>query len=135
MPAAVRFALYGLAGSLAEAAFTSAVSSKGAGRLVLRGPSTPLMVALYGLAMPLFEAAHDAVRGRPAWQRGAAYAAGIIGMEAVAGIAWRRWAGAVPWEYRSGLALGGVTRLDYAPAWMLMGLVAERLDDLLRGSR
>ena len=126
-----RFLAYGLAGSVAEGLFTSAVASVGAGRMVWRGPSTPLMVALYGLAMPLFEPIHDRVRSRPAWQRGAVYAGGILAAEAAAGLAWRRWTGRVPWEYRSGLAVAGVTRLDYAPAWAFVGLAAERLHDAL----
>jgi len=130
-----RFLVYGLAGSAAEALFTSAVASAGSGRVVLRGPSTPLMVPLYGLAMPLFEAVHDRIRERPAWQRGAIYAAGVIAVEAVSGLAWRRWTGSVPWEYRSGLAIGGVTRLDYAPGWAILGLAAERLHDALTRHR
>ena len=131
-----RFLAYGLAGSLVEATFTTAVSSVGAGRVVLRGPSTPLMVPLYGLALPLFEPLHDLLRGRPAWQRGTAYAAGVVAMETLGGLAWRRWTGTVPWEYRSGVAVGGVTRLDYAPGWAILGLAAERLHDALtRGDR
>jgi hypothetical protein len=130
-PPASRFVAYGLAGSIAEALFTSAVASVGAGRIVRRGPSTALMVGLYGLALPLFEPVHDLVRGRPVWQRGAVYAVGILVVEAVSGLAWRRWTGRVPWEYRSGLAVAGVTRLDYAPAWAIVGLAAERLHDAL----
>jgi hypothetical protein len=130
---ATRFLAYGLAGSIAEGLFTSAVASVGAGRIVRRGPSTPLMVALYGLALPVFEPIHDRVRGRPAWQRGAIYAAGILAIETVSGLAWRRSTGRVPWEYRSGIAVAGVTRLDYAPAWAIVGLAAERLHDTLTG--
>jgi hypothetical protein len=89
------------------------------------------MVALYGLALPLFEPVHDAVRDRPAWQRAAVYAVGIIAVEALSGVVWRRVTGEVPWEYRSGLAIDGVTRLDYAPAWALVGLAAERLHDAM----
>jgi len=129
--APLRFVAYGLVGSLVESAASSAVDSAGAGRIVLRGPSTPWMLALYGLALPLFEPVHDAVRGRPAWQRGAVYATGIIAVEALSGALWRRATGGVPWEYRSGLAVAGVTRLDYAPAWALVGLAAERLHDAM----
>ena len=134
-PAMIRFLAYGVIGSLAEAAFTSAVASAGARQPVLRGPSTRLMVVLYGLAMPLFEPIHDRVRDRPAWQRGAIYAAGIIGVEAISGLAWRWRTGRVPWEYRSGLSVSGVTRLDYAPGWAIVGLAAERLHDALTERR
>lgn len=128
---ALRFIVYGFAGSVVESAFTSAVATAGAGRLEVHGPSTWLMVPLYGLGLPLFEPVHDAVRGRPAWMRGAIYAAGIIGIEAVSGLVWRRVTGRVPWEYRSGVAIGGVTRLDYAPVWALVGLATERLHDAM----
>ena len=128
-----RFVAYGVGGSFVEAAFTSAVASQGAGRPVLRGPSTPLMIGLYGLALPLFEPVHDHVRSRPVWQRASIYAVGIVGVEAISGWALRRWTGRVPWEYRSGLALDGVTRLDYVPLWALLGLVAERVHDGLVG--
>ena len=132
--APLRFVAYGLVGTLVESAFTTGVASVGAGRVVLRGPSTPWMLALYGLALPLFEPVHDAVRDRPAWQRGSVYAAGIIAVEAVSGVAWRTVTGKVPWEYRSGLAIDGVTRLEYAPAWAAIGLVTERLHDAMTGS-
>jgi hypothetical protein len=128
---AARFLAYGLAGSIAETLFTSAVASVGAGRIVRPAPSTPLMVGLYGMALPFFEPVHDRVRGRPAWQRAAVYAGGILAVETLSGLAWRRWTGRVPWEYRSGLAVAGVTRLDYAPAWAIVGLAAERLHDTL----
>jgi hypothetical protein len=91
------------------------------------------MVGLYGLALPLFEPLHDRLRGRPAWQRATVYAAGVIGVEALSGWAWRRRTGRVPWEYRSGLAVDGVTRLDYAPLWALLGLAAECVHDGLVG--
>jgi hypothetical protein len=131
--APLRFLVYGLVGSAAESAFSSGVDTAGADKLVIRGPSTPWMVALYGLALPLFEPVHDAVRDRPAWQRAAVYAAGIIAVEALSGVAWRRVTGEVPWEYRSGLSIDGVTRLDYAPAWAVVGLAAERLHDAMTG--
>jgi len=131
--APLRFLVYGAVGSAVESAFSSGVDSVGAGRVVVRGPSTPWMLVLYGLALPLFEPVHDAVRRRPAWQRGIVYAAGIIGVEALSGLIWRRVTGAVPWEYRSGLAIAGVTRLDYAPAWALVGLATEPLHDAMTG--
>ena len=129
--APLRFLVYGLVGSVVESAFSSGIDSAGAGRIAVRGPSTPWMLVLYGLALPLFEPVHDAVRGRAAWERGATYAAGIIAVEALSGVVWRRATGKVPWEYRSGLAIAGVTRLDYAPAWALVGLAAEGLHDAM----
>ena len=130
-----RFLAYGAAGSLMEAAFTTAVASAGSGRLTPHCPSTPLMLPIYGLSLPLFEPVHDRVRRRPAWQRAAVYAVGSMAVEASAGVALRRISGRCPWEYsgRSRFAIGGVTRLDYAPLWALAGLGAERLHDRLVG--
>lgn len=71
-------------------------------------------------------------RHRVRAQRGAVHAAGVTGIEIVAGLAWRRRTGDVPWEYRSGFTVRGVTRLDYAPGWAILGLAAERLDDAMR---
>jgi hypothetical protein len=129
----LRFVAYGVVGTLVEGAFTSGVASVGARRVAVRGPSTPWMLALYGLALPLFEPVHDAVRDRPAWQRASIYALGIIAVEAVSGVVWRSATGKVPWEYRSGLSIVGVTRLDYAPAWGAIGLATEWLHDAMTG--
>lgn len=113
----------------------SAIESVACGRVHLRPPSTVWMAPIYGLALPLLEPAHDALRGRPAWMRASAYAAGILSVEAGAGWALRRATGGCPWDYtgRSRFALGGLVRLDYAPLWGLAGLGAERLHDAMTG--
>lgn len=132
VPPLGRFLAYGFAGSLLEALFTSAVASLGARRPEPHGPSTPWMVLIYGLAMPLFEPVHDRIRGRPAWQRGAVYAAGILAVEASSGWVFRRLTGSVPWDYgRAGLAVKGLIRVDYAPLWGALGLATERLHDAM----
>jgi hypothetical protein len=77
------------------------------------------------------------MRSRPAWQRAAAYAAGIMAVEYATGTAIRRGVGLVPWDYtgRSRLVVpGGAARLDYLPVWAAAGMVLERVDDRLRGS-
>jgi hypothetical protein len=120
-----------------EASFTTVVDTRGAGALRVHGPSTPLMLPIYGLAQPLFEPLHDAVRGRPAWQRGVAYAAGALATEAACGLLLRGLTGSCPWDYtgRSRFSIGGVVRLDYGPLWALAGLAAERVDDRMRAGR
>ena len=71
------------------------------------------MLPIYGSAALLFEPAHDAVRERPWWQRGAAYTAGFFAVEAASGELTRR----------------GLCRPAYAPLWFAVGLGAERLHD------
>ena len=135
MSPAARAVIYGVVGCAMEVAFSSLVASVEARRPVRDGPSTAWMLPIYGLAQPLFEPVHGAVRHRPAWLRGAAYAAGIFAVEAATGEALRALTGACPWDYtgRSRLAVRGVIRLDYAPLWAVAGLGAERLHDAMVG--
>ena len=88
-----------------------------------------------GSSALLFEPAHAVVRGRPWWQRAAAYSVGIMGVEYATGMALRRGIGVVPWDYtgHSRFALpGGATRLDYAPLWGVAGLALEHVHDTMR---
>jgi hypothetical protein len=128
---------YGLLGWSAEIAFTAAQgaldSRTRSARLM--GHSYLWMLPIYGLSAFLFEPLHDVVRSRPAWQRAAAYAAGITAVEYAAGMALRRGIRLVPWDYtgKSRLVIpGGATRLDYVPLWAAAGMLLERVDDQLR---
>ena len=94
-----------------------------------RRPSPPLNVPVYALARPLFEPAHDRLRGRPLALRAAFYGAGILGVEYASGRALRRLVGEAPWDYGN----GKLVRLEYFPLWALFGLGLEKLDDALRG--
>ena len=90
------------------------------------------MLPVYGLAQPLFEPAHDALRARPLAVRAAAYAAGFSAVEYASGSVLRRLRGAAPWDYsHARWNLHGLVRADYAPVWALAGLGFERLHDLL----
>ena len=118
-----RFGVYGLAGLAGELAFTG-----------MRGrPRTSLwMLPVYGLAQPLFEPAHDALRARPLAVRAAAYAAGFSAVEYASGRVLRRLRGAAPWDYsHARWNLRGLVRAGYAPVWALAGLGFERLHDRL----
>ncbi len=85
----------------------------------------------------LYEPAHDRLRELPAARRAAAYAAGIIGVEYVAGRLIQRLTGVIPWDYTgtSPFQVHGATRLDYVPIWAIAGLALEPVDDALRGLR
>ena len=131
--AASRGLAYGLTGSVVESLFTTLLSPRREGRLRVHGPSTPWMLPIYALAMPLFEPVHDALRGRSALVRGATYAGGVFAVEAASGWALRRRTGRCPWDYsgRSRFSMAGLIRLDYAPLWAGLGLASERLHDAL----
>jgi hypothetical protein len=135
-----RAVAYGMLGWAVEVAFTAlqGVVDGSTRDWRLRGHSYVWMLPIYGLVAFLYEPLHDRLRGRSRWERGAAYAAGFMACELATGSAIRRAVGLVPWDYtdssRFALAKGAV-RLDYAPLWALAGLLAEPLDDRLRGLR
>ena len=90
------------------------------------------MFPIYGLAAPLFEPLHEALRNKPPALRAMAYAAGFMSVEYATGSLLRRTIRDAPWDYSdSALNLHGLVRLDYLPLWALAGLAAERLHDAL----
>jgi hypothetical protein len=122
-------------GVAAEVAFTAARDGVLVRSWKLEGHSYLWMFPIYSLSALLFEPAHEVVRSRAWWQRAVVYAAGIMGVEYVAGNALRRGVGLVPWDYsgRGRFVLpGGATRLDYAPVWAVAGLALERVHDAIR---
>ncbi len=130
-----RAATYGITGALVESAFTSVRLSRAERAPRVVGPATAWMVPIYALALPLFEPVHARIRGRPAWQRGATYAAGILAVEWATGWLLRRATGRCPWDYsgRTRWHVDGLVRLDYVPFWAATGLGAERLHDAMTG--
>ena len=87
-----RFLAYGLSGWAVDSLFVFARTGR-------RRPSSLLNVPLYGLAVLLFEPAHDRLRQRPLALRAALYGAGILGVEYASGRLLRRLVGYVPWNY------------------------------------
>ena len=133
---AERAAVYGVLGVAGEVTFTALRDLGAAATRTprLEGRSYLWMLPIYGLAAFLFEPLHSAVAHRPAWQRAAAYAAGIMGVEMATGTALRRTVGVVPWDYmgHSRWVVGtGAVRLDYAPLWAVAGLGLERVHHAL----
>jgi uncharacterized membrane protein len=128
-----RFAVYGALGLATELVFTGAKELVRSGGRSARGHTSPWMFPVYGLAQPLFEPAHRALRDRaPAPIRGLAYAAGFTAVEYASGRALRALLGEAPWDYsHARWNLHGLVRADYAPLWGLAGLGLERVHDAL----
>jgi uncharacterized membrane protein len=125
VPLVARFAVYGLAGWVADSLFVAAHTGR-------RRPSSLLNVPVYGLAQPFFEPVHDRLRHRSVALRGAVYGVGILGVEYASGRLLRRLVGAAPWDYgRARFSVDGLVRLDYLPLWAAFGLGLERLHDTL----
>ena len=133
-----RFLAYGAAGWLSEI-LTTGVRSHGRDLDWRLTSHTYLwMLPIYGSAAFLFEPAHDRLRDRPVWQRGAAWVAGIYAVEAASGTAIRALTGEVPWDYARPRGRKpvprhwkGLVRPSYAPIWLAVWLGLERLHDRL----
>ncbi len=122
-----RLLVYGVGGWALDSAFVWAHTGR-------RRPSSLLNVPVYGLALPLFEPAHDRLRHRPVPTRFVAYGAGTLVVEYVSGRLLRRLVGAAPWDYTGKrLAVDGLVRPEYLPLWGALGLALERLHDAMVG--
>jgi len=131
---AIRFVIYGLLGWCMEIVWTAVTMTlKGEQQgWRLEGKSYLWMFPIYGLAAPLFEPLHDLLRPRPWLLRGSLYVLGFWTVEYGMGWLLRRLTGVCPWDYsRARWHVHGLIRLDYAPAWFLVGMGLERLHDLL----
>jgi hypothetical protein len=137
MRAGGRFGIYGVLGYGIEVCYTAAKDLlTGHGDARLRGESYVWMAPIYGVGGLAGEAVHQRLRGRPVWQRAAAYALTFWAVEATTGEALRRAIGDVPWgeDYRKHPdQLGnGLIRLSYAPSWAAAGLVLELVSPLVK---
>lgn len=91
------------------------------------------MLPVYGLLQPLFEPAHNAMRGRVPWPvRGAVYGLGFLGIEYATGSLYRSVLGEAPWDYSyATFHVNGLIRPAYLFLWAAVGLGAERVHDAL----
>jgi len=130
-PLFVRFLVYGLLGWALEIVWT------GLGRLLqrdwdLQGRTYLWMFPIYGSAAFLLEPAHNLMRGLASPVRGLIWVVLIFAVEYGTGYLIRRLTGHCPWDYsRARWSVHGLIRLDYAPAWLAVGFLFERLHDRL----
>ncbi|MCC8140841.1 MAG: putative ABC transporter permease [Lachnospiraceae bacterium] len=94
----------------------------------LTGKSSLWMFPIYGSASLLAPAMRRLKRkGRNVMERGLIYMSSIYLVEFVSGTLLKS-RGMCPWDYsKSPRHYKGVIRLDYAPAWFLVGLAFERM--------
>lgn len=121
-----RFVIYGALGWLVEIVWT------GLGSVLRRDPrlraQTYLwMFPIYGGGALVLEGLHLGIAGWPWWGRGLIWAAAIFAIEYVTGAVLRRATGHCPWDYSgTPFSVNGLIRLDYLPAWFVLGLLFER---------
>lgn len=90
------------------------------------GTTSLLMFPIYGMAA-LLKPVCEAIRNRNVLFRGGVYTIFIFSAEYLSG-SILRILNMCPWDYTGArFSIGGLIRLDYAPAWFLMGLLMERI--------
>lgn len=95
-------------------------------RVPFMGNTSLLMFPIYGAGALLTPLARR-LRHRSIWLRGACYTLCIFIAEFLSGSFLKRRQ-LCPWDYsRARWNLNGVIRLDYAPAWFILGLSLEKL--------
>lgn len=119
------FFICGLTGWCMEILFTSAGSLfKKDGRLI--GQTSVWMFPIYGMAV-LIRPVYKVIKKLPALFRGGIYSLGIFTFEYLSGSLLKKHH-MCPWDYSDAATnIDGVIRLDYAPLWMLAGLLFERI--------
>ena len=120
-----RMMIYGALGWIMEVLWT------GTGSLIngdprLAGGTYLWMFPIYGLAVFL-EPIHDYIKNNHWVLRGFIYTVLIFILYYITGWLLREIIAVCPWNYNVPLAINGLVRLDYAPAWFVLGLVFERI--------
>lgn len=132
MPAPARLPIYAAAGWAFEVAFSALHDLKRGHDVHLR--TSPWMLPVYALLLPLYEPVHERLRGKPLPLRGSVYGIGFLGVEYASGALFRRLRGEAPWDYSYARHhVNGLIRPDYFFLWAIAGLFCEPLHDRLTG--
>lgn len=120
-----KFLICGLTGWCMEILFT-AFDSFRRRELKLMGKTSVWMFPIYGFAV-LVGPAYAIIKKLPTLLRGMIYSAGFFTVEFISG-SFLKKRGLCPWDYSKAKSnVNGVIRLDYAPFWMVAGLIFERI--------
>jgi len=118
-----RFLIYGLVGLLAEILWTGAHSLIKRD-FTLKSETSVWMFFIYGSVI-LFEPLIHLTQTFPLLLRGTIYALCIFTIEYLTGFLMKKL-NICPWDYSNAkFNINGIIRLDYAPAWFVLGLSFE----------
>lgn len=125
------FAVYGLLGMLMEV-FWTGLHSLLSGDLNLISNTSIWMFFIYGTAVFL-EPIHHKIRRKNVLFRGITWVLLIYCIEFLSGFLLDILVGSCPWDYRNSTkyTLKGYIRFDYFPVWFFVGLLFEKIHDLL----
>jgi hypothetical protein len=125
-PTGARFVIYGAAGWVAEVFFTGAAAALFERDRLARATTSLWMHPIYGLAGLALEQIQARLKPSPRLVRYGAYLSLMYGVEYASGWVLKRCLGVAPWDYTGrGLNIHGLIRLDYAPAWLALGVMFE----------
>ena len=125
-----RFIIYGFSGLLAEVLW-NAFGAMIKGDILLRGTTCIWMFPIYGLAIFL-EPVHYRIRHLPLIVRGGIYMVLIFAVELISGLLLKLVLGVCPWDYvNKKMSICGIITLEYAPVWIVVGIIFERIHDVI----
>jgi len=125
-----RFIIYGLLGLCAEVLWNG-FGAMIKGDVLLRGTTCIWMFPIYGLAIFL-EPVHYRIKHLPLIVRGGIYMVLIFAVELISGLLLRWVLGVCPWKYENrAWSICGIITLDYAPVWMMVGIIFEKIHDTI----
>lgn len=93
--------------------------------LSLEGHSYIWMFPLYGITALAFPPLIHLLARFKWWGRGLLFGVGILIIEYISGAALRYYTGSCPWEYKQGMHINGLIRLDFYPLWVLFAMGIE----------
>lgn len=125
----LHFIIYGLLGWNLEIIWTGAWALA-AGDFDMVGHTSLWMFLIYAAAGSLFEKIHERIRGKRWYERGLIWMYLIFACELVSGFVLSLF-GLHAWSYDGVFNVFGLIRLDYAPVWFAVGLIFERVHDVL----
>lgn len=124
-----RFIIYGAVGWNIEILWTG-IGSALRKNPNLMGHTSLWMFFIYGSAVFIFEPVHEIIAEYNFLVRGCVWTVLIFAVETTAGAVLCLF-GIEAWHYNTALSVYGLIRLDYFPAWFAVGMLFERLHDIL----
>ena len=124
-----RFFIYGFSGWVTEV-FWTGISAAFKGDINMTGHTSVWMFWIYAFCGILFEPIYKNIKQHSIFTRGCIWTVLIFSAEALSGF-FLRFFGIEAWKYETLLSVYGLIRLDYLPAWFLVGLLYEKLNNKL----
>jgi len=124
-----RYTIYGLLGICSEI-FWTGLESLLSSDYTMEGKTYIWMFFIYGLGV-LLEPVHNKIRGRNILFRGVIYMLIIFCIELITGLLLKSFLGVCPWNYTDRQSLFGIITPSFIPVWFSVGLIFEKVHDLL----